>query len=95
MNYRFVVLDRGLESNVYKIPVHQTARLENEGALDDVRVYENLPEAKEAALMILSRYGEAAKKSVRRFSVRTDPRIESMKAQISELTEEGVATYFL
>lgn len=95
MDYRFIVLDRGLESNVYKIPVHHTARLENERGPEKIEVFERFPDAKEAALVILSRYGEMAKKQTRSFSIRRDPRLESVKTQISQLTEDGVETYFL
>jgi hypothetical protein len=95
MEYRYVVLDRGLDSNVYKIPLHHTARLENERGPERMDVFENFHDAQKAALRIVSRYGEAARKRAHSFSVRRDPRLESVKSQISQLTEEGVETYFL
>jgi hypothetical protein len=95
MKHRFVVLDRGLESNVYKIAQHLTARLENERGGEKIEVFESFPDAKEAALVIVSRYGEASKKSTRSFSTKKNPRFDSLKAQISQLTEDGVETYFL
>ena len=93
MNTRFVVVDRGLDTNVYKIPAHQTARLVNEIGKEYLEIFENFADAREAALLIVSRYDEASRLSEWRLTFQTYPRIESLKAGISELTEDRVGTF--
>jgi hypothetical protein len=55
MDTRFVVVDRGLDTNVHKIPAHQTARLVNEIGKEYLEIFENFADAREAALLIVSR----------------------------------------
>ena len=95
MNTRFVVVDRGLDTGVYKILTHQTARLVNEIGKGNLEIFENFADAREAALLIVSRYDEASRQSEWRLSFQADPQIESPKAEISELTEDRVEAFFI
>ena len=95
MNLRFVVLDRGLDSEIYKIPAVQSARLANELFDQKYQVFESLADAKNAAMVIVSRYGDTAPKSAGKFSAQTDPRIARLHSKVSGLTEDRVQLFFI
>ena len=95
MDTRFVVVDQGLDSGVYKMPTNQTARLINEFGNENMEIFDTLEDAKHAVLQIVNRCEEASKRSHRDFSFRANPAVESRKAQISDLTEDQVETFFL
>ena len=54
MEQRFVVFDGGSELRIYKAPLNKTARLINEFPNRKPVVYENLKDAKDAALAIIN-----------------------------------------
>ena len=66
MNTRFVVVDHGLNTSVYKFHAHQTARLKNEFGSEGPEVFDNFEDAKQAALLIVRRYDEVSKESHKR-----------------------------
>lgn len=94
MNTRFVVVDRGPDTGVYKILTHQTARLVNEIGEENLEIFENFADAREAALLILSGYDEASRLSEWRLSFQSYPLTESRKTEISEHTEDRVENFF-
>lgn len=95
MTTRFVVMDHGLETSVYKIHAHETARLKNEFGNEGLEVYDSFEAAKEAALLIVNRHDEASKQGHRRFSFQSDPQIDNLKSELSGLTEDRVQTFFV
>jgi len=95
MTTRFVVVDHGLETSVYKIHAQETARLRNEFGNEGLEVYNSFEEAKEAALLIVNRHDEASKQNNRRFSFQSDPQIDNLKSELSGLTEDRVQTFFV
>lgn len=95
MRTRFVVVDHGLDSGIYKIFAYETARLLNEFGKENIAVFDALEEAKGAALEIIGRRDKAARDSERRFSFRPDPQIERLKAEFAVLTEDRVETFFV
>ena len=95
MNTRFVVVDHGLNTSVYKFHAHQTARLKNEFGNEGPEVFDNFEDAKQAALLIVRSYEEVSKQSHKRFSFQSDPQIESLKSELSSLTEDRVGTFFV
>ncbi len=100
MNWRFVVVDHGLKTTtgktgIYKILVNQTARLMNEFGRENIEIFDKLEDAKEAVLLIVKRYEEAAKQNHHQISYRPDPRIEMLRAEMSELTEDSLETFFV
>ncbi len=95
MNTRFVVVDHGLDTSVYKIPSNQTARLKNEFGNEGLEVFDSFEDAKAAALLIVNRHDEASKQGPQRFSFQSDPEIDSLKSELSGLTEDRVKTFFL
>jgi len=95
MNTRFVVVDHGLNTSVYKFHAHQTARLKNEFGNESLEVFDNFEDAKQAALLIVRGYDEASQQSHTRFSFQSDPQIERQKSELSGLTEDRVETFFV
>ncbi len=78
MEQRFVVLNGGFEPRIYKARLNQTARLFNEFPNRKPVVYENLKDAKEAALAIINQLA---------------PQNGELRKTISELTEDRVERY--
>ncbi len=78
MEQRFVVFDGGSEIRIYKAPLNRTARLINEFPNRKPVVYENLKDAKEAALATINQLA---------------PQNGKLRKTISELTEDRVETY--
>ncbi len=78
MEQRFVVFDGGSELRIYKARLNQTARLFNEFPNRKPVVYENLKDAKEAALVIINQLA---------------PQNGELRKTISELTDDRVETY--
>ncbi|HEX9770811.1 MAG TPA: hypothetical protein VGA50_16690 [Kiloniellales bacterium] len=95
MSTRFVVVDQGLNTGVYRIHTHQTARLLNEFGNENIEIFDSFEDAREAALLIIGRCDEAWKQSQWRFAFRSDPQIERLKREFSELTADGVETFFV
>ena len=95
MSTRFVVVDHGLNTSVYKFPGNQTARLKNEFRNEGLEVFDRFEDAKEAALLIVNRHDEASKQDHRRFSFQSDPQVDSLKSKLVDLTEVGVKPFFL
>lgn len=95
MRTRFVVVDHGLETGIYKIFAHETARLLNEFGKENIAVFDRLDEAKDAALDIVGRHDKAARDDQWQFSFRPDPQIQRLKTAISDLTEDRVETFFV
>lgn len=94
MKYRFVLFDRGLDSNIYKIAQPQTARLRNEIGDEKHEIYEDFNEAKEAALLIIGRYDGSVRRPGQAFVSRSQEQLQQYRSKISNLTEEGVETFF-
>ncbi len=78
MEQRFVVFDGGSELRIYKAPLNQAARLINEFPNRKPVVYENLKDAKKAALATINQLA---------------PQNGELRKTISELTEDRVETY--
>jgi hypothetical protein len=95
MSTRFVVVDHGLDTGLYRIDTHQTARLLNEFGKENIEIFDSFEAAREAALLIINRYAEAWTQSQWRFSFRANPQVESLKKEISELTADRVETFFV
>jgi hypothetical protein len=95
MNTRFVVVDHGLDTSVYKIPANQTARLKNEFANEGLQVFDSFEDAKAVALLIVNRHAEASKQGHQRFSFQSDPQTDSLKSELSGLVEDRVKSFFL
>lgn len=96
MTTRFVVVDHGLDTSIYKIHANQTARLRNEFGNEGIELFDDLEQAKQAALAILGRHEEASKEGGRRsFSFQSDNRFDSLKTAVSNLTEDRVVTFFV
>ena len=95
MSTRFVVMDSGLTTSIYKIPSNQTARLKNEYGNEGLELFDELEDAKQAALQIIARHDEASRQDHRRFTFKADPQIADLKSQLSDLTEDRIETFFL
>lgn len=96
MTTRFVVLDHGLTTSVYKIHANQTARLKNEFGNEGIELFDDLEQAKQAALAILGRLEEVSKEANRRsFSFQSDNPFDSLKTALTALTEDRVDTFFV
>ena len=95
MNTRFVIVDHGLDTSVYKIPANQTARLKNEFGNEGLEVFDSFEDAKAAALLVVNRHDEASKQGHQRFSFQSDSQINSLKSELSGLTEDRVKSFFL
>ena len=95
MTTRFVVVDHGLNTSVYKINANQTARLKNEFGNEGLEVFDTFEAAKAAAILIFDRYDEESRQGPRRFSFRSDPQIDNLKSELSGLTEDRVQTFFV
>ena len=95
MNTRFVVVDHGLDTSVYKFHANQTARLKNEFGNEGLEVFDSFEDAKAAALLIVNRHDEASRQSHKQFSFQSDPQIDKLKLALSGLTEDRVESFFL
>ncbi len=96
MTTRFVVVDHGLNTSVYKIPANQTARLKNEFGDEGLELFDDLETAKQAALAILGRHEAASKEADKRsFSFRSDNPFDGLKTALAELTEDRVESFFV
>jgi hypothetical protein len=100
MTWRFVVVDHGVRTSagktgIYKILVNQTARLMNESGHENIELFDNLEDAKEAAFLIVERCQEEANQDYSRFSNRPDPSIQMLKAEMSNMTEDRVEAFFI
>ncbi len=93
MGERFVVLNKGLQSSIYKIPAIQTARLRNELQEEAFELFEDLGAAKKAGLLIIERYAEAEKKQY--LISEPDPELETRREAIEGLTESAVERFFI
>jgi hypothetical protein len=100
MNWRFVLVDHGLETGIettgiYKILRHQTARLMNEFGQENIEIFDNIEDAKEAAVLMVKRHEEAVRQNHTFFEYQPDPKIEKLKNEISELTVDRVQEFFV
>ncbi len=93
MEQRFVVFAGGSEPRIYKAPLNRTARLINEFANRNPVAYENLKDAKEAALAIINHARANARPKFGMFSTQFEPQNEELRKTISDLTEDCVETY--
>ncbi len=94
MEQRFAVLDEGAKPRVYKVPIHQTARLINEFPFRNVEIFETLNDAREAALALVERVEASAKPSIAMFSKPATSQNEDLRKALSELTEDRVERYY-
>ena len=94
MEQRFAVLDERAKPRVYKVPIHQTARLINEFPFRNVEIFETLNDAREAALALVERVEASAKPSIAMFSKPATPQNEELRKALSELTEDRVERYY-
>ncbi len=94
MEQRFAVLDERAKPRVYKVPIHQTARLINEFPFQKVEIFETLNDAREAALALVERAKENAKPSISMYSTQPNPEDEELLKTLSELTEDRVERYY-
>jgi hypothetical protein len=95
MTTRYVVVDHGLDTGIYKIHMQQTARLLNEFGKENIEIFDSLEDAKSAALVIVDRLDDRQRHNQWQFSFRSDPRVAGLKASLSELTEADVETFFV
>ncbi len=94
MEQRFAVLDKGATPRIYKVPVHQTARLINEFPGRKAEVFGTLNDAKEAALAVVSRAEASAKSSIAMFLKPPTTQNEDLRKALLELTETRVERYY-
>ena len=94
MERRFAVLDVAAKPKIYKVPVHQTARLVNEFPFQKVEIFESFSEAKEAALAIAGRGRAAGKAKTSLFATQPTAADEELRNILSDLTEDRVETYY-
>lgn len=90
MKLRFVVFGGEQTPKIYKLPVHQTARLRNEFSDWKPEIFESLNDAKQAALSIVERTMQQEKSNVRDFLDQPDRDSEELRAALSGLTEDRV-----
>ena len=92
MEIRFLVWDRGLESALYKIPINQTARIQNELALQGakVQVFHSLEEAKAAATSIVDSIAVPKSTGFHSNSVAEAVRARHLKAKFEDATEDNL-----
>ena len=95
MRARFVIVDHGLDSGIYKIFAQQTARLLNEFGEENIEIFDSLEDAKGAAFAIVKRYADEAAQSQWQFSFRPDSRVENLGALLSDLSADRVQTFFV
>ena len=95
MATRYVVVDHGLNTSVYKFSAHQTARLKNEFGNEGLEIFDDFEAAKAAALLIVTRHDEASKQSHGRFSFQSDPQVSNLKSELSGLSEDRVQLFFV
>ena len=93
MKSRFVVLDRGHEPRIYKFQPDQKARLAATLWREKVEYFDDLSAAKDAAMVIIERYGQATMKTREGYSFRTAAKLKAMAKQIAELTESQIETF--
>ncbi len=101
MEYRFVLVDHGIKTGttttgIYKILRHQKARLMNEFGQENVEVFDNLRDAKEAALLTIKHHEWVERQKYHSFFPnQPDPRIKKLKDEMSELTVDRVQDFFI
>ncbi len=84
MEQHFALLTEGHKPKIYKLPISQTARLINEFPDRKVEVFENLDNARNAALTII----ESAL-----FASKPAPEDKKLLKTLSELTEDRIENY--
>ena len=95
MGYRFFIIVRGSDPKIYKVPVCQTARLISEYPDQKFKIYENLQDAKRAALMIASRAPAKPKCSITQLPGQLANENEDLRTTTLKLTENRVETFHL
>ena len=94
MKLRYVVLDKGLDSEIYKFSSDRTKEVVGELFNEKIELYDNFHEARDAAFVIISRYEETARGQSRNaFSFPNASRVRAIKRELSGLTEDELEQY--
>jgi hypothetical protein len=95
MEYRFFIIVQGYDPKIYKVPVCQTARLINEYPDQKFQIYETLQDAKQAALVIVSRAPAKPKCSIAQLPGQPANEDEDLRTTTQKLTEDSVERFHL
>ena len=96
MKFHYFIVERGPQTELYKFPANQGARLRNEFAVSSEKVdfFDDFETAKEATLIIVERYTQNIQRSSGMFSKRPDQQTANRLERLSGMTEEQVEQYF-
>lgn len=97
MEFNYIVLKRGEDAEIFKVPVSLTARVVNEFALsnEQVDVFKEFNEAKNATLVIVKRYADSRPKQTGMFARKQTAKISERLNRLSGLGVDDVEQYFL
>ncbi|MEM7223745.1 MAG: hypothetical protein AAF495_12240 [Pseudomonadota bacterium] len=92
MEQRFIVLNNGMNLDIFKFPASQTARIETELALQGsaFQIYTRLDDAKAAIIGEMERNGEWEPRSTGSFSTSGKDMASNLKAQLLAKTESDL-----
>ena len=93
MEKRYLVFDRGLDTEISRISANLTARLRNETEGQDLEIFDNLEAAKAATLAIIERYSEKLKPKSGMFSTAPKDQARDRLDQVNALTEDDIEDY--
>ncbi len=95
MEYRFFIIAKGSDPEIYKVPVCQTARLISEYPSQKFTIYETLLDAKQAALMIANRAPAKSKFRIAQRPGQPANQNEDLRTATLKLTEDRVEKFHL
>jgi bisphosphoglycerate-independent phosphoglycerate mutase (AlkP superfamily) len=91
---RYVVLDRGLDSEIYKFSPDRTKEVVGELFNEKIELFDDFDEARDAAFVIISRYEKTAKGQRKNaFSFPQASRVRAIKRGLTGLTEDELEQY--
>jgi hypothetical protein len=94
MNHRFAVFNEESKPRIYKVPVHQPARLVNQYPDRKVEIFETLGGAKQAALALIDTIKSNARPKFAKFSIQPEPEDDELRRSLSELSEDRVENFY-
>ncbi len=96
MEFNYIVFKRGEDAEIFKVPVSQTARVTNEFALsnEQVDVFKDFNEAKNATLVIIKRYADSRPKQTGMFARKQTAKLAKRLNRFSNLGADDVEQYF-
>ena len=93
MKTRFMVLRSGAEPRIYKFRAEQANSITAALWAEDLRLFDNLSEAKAAAIKTVSRYGDLARGDDGATSFKSSANTNALKRNLSRLTEDEIGFY--